>query len=134
MAYGQWVSFNIKLKGFSGTIGDAKLKWGKFYKYDNKDKELEVYEINAITLEDGKLNNNVISACGRSDAGSGTEGYFWIYRGEEAVCQVYWDCPWGSKINAWSVSKYDDDKYNPSISGGSKNGGAIGTLTLTIWG
>ncbi len=139
MAYGQWVSFSIKTKGFNGVVNNATLSWGKFYKYDNKDEEVDSSQINGIQFTSGKFYPNAISACGRSDAASGTEGSFDIYiDGSDVtdknnlICKLSWDCPWGSKTNTWGASGYDVEKYIVGIIGGSSYGGAIGNLTVTI--
>ena len=49
MAYAQWVSFTVKVKGFAGKTDNANLSWGKFYKYDNKDEEIA--DVNGIKFE-----------------------------------------------------------------------------------
>lgn len=137
MAYAQWVSFTIKVKGFAGTTDYGNLSWGKFYKYDNKDDEIA--NVKGIKFQDGRVYNTVICSCGRSDSASGTEGSFYIcIDGKDPsdpdykVCKISWDCPWGSKTNTWGASDYDSDKYVVSVSGGSTYGGAIGMLSVVV--
>ncbi len=137
MAYAQWVSFTMKAANFDAFVGGAHRDWGKFYQWDNKDKEVSNSTIDEIELEKGKTYPQEISTCGRENSSSGTEGYFYLYTNKErkdadAICKIYWDCPWGSKTNTWKASDYDPDKYIVSFQGGSQYGGAIGTLTLTI--
>jgi hypothetical protein len=135
-AYAQWASFTIKAVGFPGVIDYSRLQWGKFYQWDNKDHEVSV---NGIKFAEGRTSLNLVSACGREDSPSGTQGEFYICKDgadpkgpDYKVCKLSWDCPWAGKINSWGASDYDSDMYVVSITGGSSFGGAIGTLTVTV--
>ena len=131
MAYAQWVSYTITCQNFDAQIKNAKLEWGKFYQWDDKDDEISASEINKIELNQGTYYNNVISSCGRENATSGTEGSFDMYNGDTRVATFYWDCPWGSKTNYWEVKNLNEDYYyRPG--GGSKDSGAIGTLSYSF--
>ncbi|MDG4596773.1 MAG: aegerolysin family protein [Candidatus Contendobacter sp.] len=139
MAYGQWVSFTVRVKGFAGRADLANLIWGKFYKYDDKDSEIDIAAVNNIKFENNNTYSNIIASCGRSDAASGTEGSFYICIDGKApddpdykVCKISWDCPWGTKTNTFAASDFDPDKYVVSIIGGSTYGGSIGMLTVVV--
>lgn len=131
MAYAQWVSFNILADNCNLTIDQASHSWGKFYQYDDKDKELSAGQINGTVIEIAQESYNVLSACGRSDSASGTQGSYDLYEGDTKVVTIVWDCPWGSKTNSWSPVSQNPN-YLVSITGGSREGGAIGILSVEV--
>lgn len=132
MAYGQWVSYNISADNVDLTIQNASTNWGKFYAYDNKDKELTPDQINGTKIPSGTQLNNIVSSCGRSDAASGTQGQFDLLDGSTKVATLNWDCPWGSSTNSWSLSGQNMN-YMVAITGGNQSSGAIGTLTCEVF-
>ena len=72
-----------------------------------------------------------IASCGRSDASSGTEGSYDIYDGDSRVCSIYWNCPWGSKTNAFTVSNIPED-YMVQATGQNLDSGALGTVSIKV--
>lgn len=72
---------------------------------DDKDTEVDISAIEGAKIAPGEQFR--FNACGRSDTSSGTEGIFEVYEdgsGGKKVRHFYWDCPWGSKKNTWTVS------------------------------
>ncbi|MCB1194181.1 MAG: aegerolysin family protein [Leptospiraceae bacterium] len=128
MAYAQWISINIKPKGFNAIIRNVKSDWGKFYQ-GSKDNEVNIDAINNHIINDGEGFD--ISSCGREEATSGTEGSFDIYDGSTHIGNYYWDCPWGSKTNTstWTPS---NDNYLAQVSGANLDSGALGDIAIKI--
>ncbi|MCD7726331.1 MAG: aegerolysin family protein [Clostridiales bacterium] len=139
MAYAQWATFDINVKGFSVIIQNASLAWGKFYVLDHKDQEISVDDMNKRVIEYGSADEDrIICVCGRSDAASGTQGKFEIYRydpsTQEATVKlavVTWDCPWGNKHNSFDASCVNQN-YMVSHSNANLDSGALGSITITI--
>lgn len=131
MAYAQWIEVKVVSEGMTLKVKSAKLDWGKFYEYGNKDKEISTDDINKISIESGK--SSWICSCGRSDASSGTEGSFELYDGDTKIGKFNWDCPWGKKKNSfnWSQEESTKSSYSTSREGGNTDSGAIGTVTIT---
>ncbi|KAG8673810.1 hypothetical protein FPOAC2_07281 [Fusarium poae] len=131
MAYGQWVYIIIQSKIASGEISlkNVSLNWGKFYQWDNKDQEISTDDVQKVVIPSNKSAG--VASCGRSDASSGTEGSFDLYDGDNKICNIYWDCPWGSKTNTFTVGSVDDD-YMVQATGANLDSGAIGTVTVKV--
>ncbi|KAJ3543959.1 hypothetical protein NM208_g3304 [Fusarium decemcellulare] len=133
MAYARWVYILIQIqRGMSSnpiTLWNAHLNWGKFYQYDNKDQEVSTDSVEKTSISSGSSTG--IAACGRSDASSGTEGNFELWDGDVKICKVYWDCPWGSKKNTFTVSEVNED-FIVEESGANLDSGAIGNVTVKI--
>ncbi|GKU08627.1 asp-hemolysin [Fusarium langsethiae] len=131
MAYAQWVYILIQSKIASGEISirNVNLNWGKFYQWDNKDNEISVDAVKKIVIASSKTAG--VASCGRSDASSGTEGSFDLYDSDTKICNIYWDCPWGSKTNTFTVGSFDDD-YMVQATGANLNSGAIGTVNVKV--
>ena len=70
MAYAQWLSITIKAVGFDCKIGKLSLKWGKLYRNNDKDKEINVSEVNGTVIKD--KSSYTFSSCGRDSSASGT--------------------------------------------------------------
>ncbi|KAF9177421.1 hypothetical protein BGZ50_008791 [Haplosporangium sp. Z 11] len=100
----------------------------KWYKFGDKDKEEPAPD--GIVIHAGK-SNDTIAACGRSDESYGTAGSFELFQGDTKVTNISWSCPWGSKVNSWSSSGTDND-YLVQIEGGTRDSGALGTLTVKV--
>ncbi|RPJ77934.1 MAG: aegerolysin [Alphaproteobacteria bacterium] len=130
MAYAQWVTMTLKPIGFDLTVKNVKLDWGKFYAKDNKDIEIDKSGIEGMVINSGL--SAIISACGRSDAASGTEGQFDLYDNGRQIGTYYWDCPWGTKTNKskWTPVVEDDDAYITQITGANLNSGALGNIII----
>ena len=128
MAYAQWVSVTIQPKGFALHISNAQLQWGKFYS-GSKDNEITVQAVDQITIPDGQT--GTVSACGREDASSGTQGSFDLYDGGTLVGTYQWDCPWGSKTNV-STWVSSNPNYIAQATGGNLDGGALGNVTIKV--
>ncbi|KAK1752929.1 aegerolysin family [Echria macrotheca] len=131
-AYAQWVHMSIKYSDAgdgSINVQNAHLDWGKFYEWDNKDHEISPTEVDSVVIGPGETGD--VAACGRSDAASGTEGHVDLYYGNTKICELYWDCPWGSKKNTFSVKEVNE-KWTVSATGASLNSGALGTVEVKV--
>lgn len=128
-AYAQWASFTLQPMGFTLSVKNAKLQWGKFYANGNKDQEISAADVDKITVNSG--DSATIYTCGRSDAASGTQGSFDLYNGEVKIGTYSWDCPWGSKTNT-STWTPDSTSYITQQTGGSLDGGALGSITIKV--
>ncbi|KAM4066457.1 aegerolysin domain-containing protein [Hirsutella rhossiliensis] len=133
MAYAQWLTIQIQnlLKKNDIRVQHAVLEWGKFYK-TSKDVEVTTSQIEAVVIAPGSSES--VSACGRSDASSGTTGQFDIYEGAAKICTVKWDCPWGSKTNSFNIESYNiiTSPYLVSVGNWNRDSGAIGTVPIVI--
>ncbi|KAG5660805.1 hypothetical protein KAF25_002448 [Fusarium avenaceum] len=131
MAYAQWVYILIQAKLSSGEISikNVNLNWGKFFKYNNKDDEISTDEIKKIVIASNKSAG--IASCGRSDASSGTECNLDLYDGDVKICHIYWNCPWGSKTNTFTVNDVDDN-YIVQQTGANLDSGALGNVTVKV--
>jgi hypothetical protein len=131
MAYAQWVTISIYPSNYRATLKNVSHSWGKFYR-DKKDDEIAPGDIEGHVIESGQ--SYTISACGRSDASSGTEGSFDIYDGNVKVGTYTWDCPWGSKDNSsqWNPSGPNPplNNYNTQQTGANLYSGALGDITI----
>jgi hypothetical protein len=130
-AYAQWVVINITNSSSKPVVvKNVHLSWGKFHKdgkspassarvmvpsrhldhnacIDNKDAEIPAKDIENTKILPGDTFR--INSCGREDASSGTEGDFDLYEdGGPKVRHFYWDCPWGTKTNTWTISGTKD--------------------------
>ncbi|KAF7158747.1 hypothetical protein CNMCM5623_003911 [Aspergillus felis] len=137
LAYAQWVCVIIenKSKSMTATVGGAYLKWGKFYKDGDKDKEIPPSDVDKIEIPPGQKKR--VYSCGRSDASSGTEGGFKLYDGKDkkedkCIGEVYWDCPWGSKTNTFNTTPTHPDDYNISNGPYNQSGGALGDVDVYV--
>lgn len=131
MAYAQWVTITLNPIKFNLTIKNVSLKWGKFYKTNDKDIEISKDEIENVLVKSKA--GFTINSCGRSDAASGTEGSFDIYDGDTLIGNYYWDCPWGQKGNISSWTSADtscSSNYITEVSGGNVCSGALGNITI----
>ncbi|WP_332400451.1 aegerolysin family protein [Vibrio metschnikovii] len=126
MAYAQWISITIEPKNYDVTIKNIHNDWGKFYQ-GSKDNEISPEDIDGRVVKAGE--KFTISSCGRSDASSGTEGSFDIYRDDTHVGNYYWDCPWGSKTNT-STWTNDNSNFITQVTGGNLDSGAIGNVSI----
>ncbi|KAI6779041.1 uncharacterized protein J7T54_008259 [Emericellopsis cladophorae] len=133
MAYAQWVYILLQTQSAMSqnqiTVQNVYLHWGKFFAYDNKDREISVEQVQKTSIKPG--NQAGFAACGRSDASSGTEGSFELWDGETKICKVYWDCPWGSKTKTFTVSELNDD-YAVEARGANLDSVALGNVTMRI--
>ena len=99
----------------------------------NKDKEISpsTYE-NYIIHPGEKLQ---INACGRENSPSGTTGEFDVVdplEGDKVIRHFYWDCPWGSSVNTWTIGQ-SNPKWIVESGGVNLLGGALGTITVEIY-
>lgn len=150
MAYAQWVIIIIHNVGSKDVkIKNLKPSWGKLHadgrisispplarwltgsgSTGDKDTEVSASKYEGTVIKpDEKLQ---INACGRSDAAEGTTGTFDLVDpadGDKQVRHFYWDCPWGSKTNTWTVSG-SNTKWMIEYSGQNLDSGALGTITV----
>ena len=93
-------------------------------------------EVNKSTIE-GKVveadQQLRINACGRSDAAEGTTGSFDLVdvATQQVIRHVYWDCPWGTKRNTFTVSG-SNSKWMIEYSGQNLDSGALGTISVDV--
>ncbi|KAK7023384.1 Ostreolysin A6 [Paramarasmius palmivorus] len=131
--YAQWVIINIKNVGTANVkIKNLDVSWGKLHANDDKDKEVskDVFEGRVITADETLRMN----ACGRKSSPSGTTGDFDLCDvddGDRVIRHFYWDCPWGSSKNTWTVSG-SNSKWMVEYSGANLDGGALGTITVDV--
>lgn len=104
----------------------TQLSSGKFYRADNKDEELEPLDIDQIKIPPGGEVD--VNSCGRENVASGTEGSFEVYKNDDWVCSLAWDCPCGSKTNSFDSSFSDD--YWITVGPWNTKSGAIGTVKV----
>ncbi|KAH7923061.1 Aegerolysin family protein [Leucogyrophana mollusca] len=133
MAIAQFVVLRVKnsFRTRNIKLQKASLKWGKFHEDGNKDNEIEPDTVNGIVIPAGAT--GVISACGRSDASSGTEGTVDLYDDETKICTLYWNCPWGSKTNNFAVQGRNSDAgYMVSVGTWNRDGGALGHIDIEV--
>ncbi|KAH7889194.1 aegerolysin type hemolysin [Phlebopus sp. FC_14] len=130
-AEAQWVSITVKnwIPNSSIKIQDAKLDWGKFYEAPNKSNELSAATINSIVIAPSQ--SAIVSACGRANAASGTEGRISLYEGSTRICQLYWDCPWGSKWNNFKAESINSS-YIVTVGPWNDYSGALGNVYIDI--
>lgn len=130
MAYAQWVTITIDAIDVTLSVKHATYQWGKFYQIPNKDDEVSIETINEMVIPAG--GSNVIAACGRENASSGTEGSFELYDGDTLIGEYYWDCPWGSKTNTslWKPNDTVLEQYVTQVTGANLDSGALGNLTI----
>eukprot|EP00485_Elphidium_margaritaceum_P002278 CAMPEP_0202685450 /NCGR_PEP_ID=MMETSP1385-20130828/1209_1 /ASSEMBLY_ACC=CAM_ASM_000861 /TAXON_ID=933848 /ORGANISM="Elphidium margaritaceum" /LENGTH=203 /DNA_ID=CAMNT_0049339795 /DNA_START=53 /DNA_END=661 /DNA_ORIENTATION=- len=133
MAYAQWVQ--IKVNNVSGVdiiCSNANLSWGKWYEDNNKDKEGG--NPDGIVIKNGESAS--FYSCGRENSASGTQGSIDLNtivdgKASTRITTISWDCPWGRKANTYGHSN-DGVGWYPSLSGGSKDSGAIGMVVVTV--
>ncbi|TFK88513.1 pleurotolysin A, partial [Polyporus arcularius HHB13444] len=124
-AYAQWVTINLKNSGSKPVkITNLDVSWGKLHVENDKDKEIDPSTINNTVIEPGdalKLN-----ACGRESSPSGTTGDFDLVdtsAGDKKIRHFYWDCPWGSSTNTWTISG-SNSNWMVESEGANLSGGA----------
>ena len=49
MAYAQWVVMTVGATGTTLSIKNAQVAWGKFFQYNDKDREVSSDDINKIS-------------------------------------------------------------------------------------
>ncbi|BAE61992.1 unnamed protein product [Aspergillus oryzae RIB40] len=75
--------------------------------------------------------SQLLETCGRSSAASGTEGTLELWDKTQRICKLYWDCPWGSKVNKFKVQeKYKT--YRVEVGPWNSYGGALGNVDVEI--
>ncbi|KAK7052820.1 Aegerolysin Aa-Pri1 [Paramarasmius palmivorus] len=130
MAYAQYIIIILHNVGNGPMkVKNVSLSWGKFHADGNKDKEISKDEIEGKVI--GPDEKFQINSSGRSDASSGTEGSFDLVDvndNNKTIRHFYWDCPWGSKVNTWTVNG-SNSKWMVEHQGANLYGGAIGTVT-----
>ena len=100
------------------------------YDTGNKDKEISVSTYQNSVIHPGEQLR--LNACGRSDSPSGTTGDFDVVdvvAGGKKIRHFYWDCPWGSPTNTWTISE-SNSKWMVESSGANLVNGALGTITV----
>jgi Aegerolysin len=76
----------------------------------------------------------VISTCGRANASSGTKGSYDLVdkSTSKVIRQVYWNCPWGTKTNLFTLEGNNKD-WITEHQGANISSGALGNVTVTVF-
>ncbi|KAE8329922.1 Aegerolysin family protein [Aspergillus sergii] len=132
-AYAQWATIKM-INDFNSddnaiTIKNVKVNWGKIYVDGNKDKEIPASQVNGKEIIPGT--SHLFETCGRSDAASGTEGTLELWDKTQRICKLYWDCPWGSKVNKFEVQE-KHKTYRVEVGPWNSYGGALGNVDVEI--
>jgi hypothetical protein len=129
-SYAQWVRMEIHAENTNLKVQNLVKGWGKFHVDGDKNREISPTDVNNRTILSGE--SYVISACGRSGAGSGTDGNFDLFDGEVKVGNYHWSCPWGSKPNesTWTPAETAGDAYEVTVKGANLDSGALGNITI----
>jgi hypothetical protein len=152
MGYQQWVV--VVLRNRSKTpviIRNIDVKYGRFYKdgtpvqldccplsccpdslnVGNKDAVVNLGEIEGKEIAPGKQFK--FNSCGKSDSPTGTEAEFDLIDKDtgEVIRHVYWDCPYTSSRNTFTVSG-DNEDWIVEDKGANLDGGALGHVTITV--
>lgn len=129
MAYAQWVVIKITPKDCDLTVKHVTSEWGKFHATGDKGMELKPSQIEGKkATPDNPL---VISACGRSNASSGTTGSFQLWDGNTHVATYAWDCPWGKKSNTSKLTLGTNEHYTTVQRGANLDSGALGNVRIS---
>lgn len=102
---------------------------GKFFSWSDKDKDLSSGDVNKIVIPVAEARR--ISACGKSDSTSGTQGSFDLYDGETKIAHFSWSCPWGSPSNSLEASDHSKN-YWVQLGAWNPIGGAIGSVEVEV--
>ncbi len=95
----------------------------------DKDKEIDPSAVNNYVIQPGE--SLQINACGRESSPSGTTGDFDLVdttAGGKVIRHFYWDCPWGSSTNTWTISA-SNSGWMVESEGANLSGGALGSIT-----
>ncbi|KAJ3514949.1 hypothetical protein NLJ89_g2067 [Agrocybe chaxingu] len=134
-AYAQWVIIILKNVGTKPfKIANLNATSGKLHTDGNKDHEVSASDYNGkVVTGDDQVQ---INACGRENAPEGTTGSFDLVDpgdSDRVIRHFYWDCPWASKLNTWTVSG-SNSKWMVEHYGANIDGGALGTITVDVLG
>ncbi|KAI0714080.1 pleurotolysin A [Cerioporus squamosus] len=125
-AYGQWVTMYIKNSGSKDMkIMNLDVSWGKLFA-DGERLPTSTYE--GYVIHPGE--ELQMNACGRESSPSGTTGDFDVVdvpAGDKVIRHFYWDCPWGSSTNTWTISG-SNSNWMVESKGANLSGGALGTI------
>lgn len=119
----------INLSSRQVSINSYWAPRGKFYEWPNKDKELSIDDVNKTVIPAG--GEHRVSACGRSDAASGTTGSFDLYDDNTKIIHIKWNCPWGSKYNSFEAEDRSKNYY-VNVGSWNQDSGAIGTVDVEV--
>jgi hypothetical protein len=96
----------------------------------NKEVNKDVYEGRVIG-PDEKLQLNGYR---RDNIPAGTEGEFDLCDaddGDKVIRHFYWECPWGAKSNAWTVSG-SNSQWTVKDEGANLGNGALGVINVEV--
>jgi len=131
MGYNQWIVIVLINRSHQPIeIKNVNLSWGKFYKDDDKDKEIPMTEIEGHIIP--PKGTYQINSCGRLDLPSGTEGSFDLVDESGQIIRSFnWNCPWMGSTNQWDVTNPNED-WSVESSGANLGGGALGKITVEV--
>jgi len=132
MGYKQWVSFIISnCTNNAITIKNANLEYGKWYRDDNKDFEVQLEDINRTVIYPAERIQ--INCCGRFMIPTGCEGSFDLVEEDGTVIRhIYFDCPSFNKTNTLIIGSKKTNKYIVEHTGANFYGGALGNIEITL--
>ncbi|TFK88492.1 pleurotolysin A [Polyporus arcularius HHB13444] len=129
--YDQWVIIKFKNSGSKAVkLTNLDVSWGKLHVENDKDKEVDPSTVNNSVIEPGDTLQ--INACGRHTSPSGTTGDLDLVdttAGDKKIRHFYWDCPWASSKNTWTVSG-SNEGWMVESDGANLEDGALGTITV----
>ena len=76
-----------------------------------------------------------LNSCGNKDHPTGTTGELDIVdvtANDEVIRHFFWDCPWGSKKNTWTISE-SNSKWIVESTRANLDSGALGTITVEFF-
>ncbi|KAI0714064.1 pleurotolysin A [Cerioporus squamosus] len=128
-AYAQWVILLMVNSGSKAIkIKNMNVSWGKLHADGDKDKEISQSTYENYIINPGEQLQ--INACGRENSPSGTTGDFDVVdpsASDKTIRHFYWDCPWGSKRNTWTISE-SNSNWMVESNGANLDSGALGTI------
>lgn len=125
--YDQWIDLYIENVGNEPIQITGSLEWGKWYK--NGDKSQVTSDPDTFIQPGEKLR---VSACGRADSASGTEGTIHVKdrQGSTELVTVKFDCPW-SGSNDFRAIVHETSHISVSHSKFTARG-ALGEMNLRV--
>lgn len=125
--YSQWIELTIKNSCSEALHVTGGLDWGKWYK--NGDNSQETSGPNNLIQPGEKLR---VSACGRADSASGTQGTIRIWDSDrnKQLVTAYFNCPW-SGSNDFRALVHETSYVAVSHSSFTA-GGALGEMSMRV--
>ncbi|OQE46744.1 hypothetical protein PENCOP_c001G09012 [Penicillium coprophilum] len=125
----------IKIRNDTGvSIFTARpnLQFGKFYNAPNKDNEILPRDMESLEIKDNE--HLLIHTCGRDQELAGTTGTIDLDDiDDQYIATLYWNVPFGSKTNTFSVSGPGRrSQYIVAADGYNRSGTGLGTADVEV--